>query len=194
MECHHEKMTLLRHYNHCSLNPSDLPYRNFHQLISRFENNHSPFLTSYDGLTQTGQLTFSEFYKRVLAFSQYLIQEIPERDAGHVAVAMENSLETLIAYSAVMNLGLTLIPLDPHQSEDFYKKIASDLKCDVVIAYPEHVAHKAFKISCSYLEATGEFTDKILISRPCSFILILPVRQVFLKASYTRFIQFLSML
>lgn len=141
---------LLRMYEGRPLNSFQLPFLSFQELLSSKKDDPSLFLTFYDDGKKKSEMSFADFFLNVQRFSEIISSKLASDFNGHIAVALQNSPEALVSYCAVMNLGLTLIPIDPQQTEDFYLRIAKSFDCRYVVVSGEHVARKCFDFYYDY--------------------------------------------
>lgn len=137
-------LIMLRTFNGKTIDSTELVFKNFREIIEQHLTNKTFFLSEYESNRLGLELTFSGFAKRVKNFSYYLFKSIGPKQPIRIAVVMENSAAALVSYSAVMNLGMTLIPLDPQQPREYYEKVAKLFDCHCVITEKNHLAQNAF--------------------------------------------------
>lgn len=141
---------MLKSYNGEQLNSELVPWKSYHQLLKHVEKIERKFLTVCDENKITAELTFSEFARKVNSFSGYLLKKLDPDFDSNIAVVMDNTLEGLIAYSAAMNLGFGLVPLDTKANIEFYKKAKEVFDCEVVIADADHPVNSVFVQQIQY--------------------------------------------
>lgn len=137
-------MTKLRLYNEKENTSAKLPFQNFTEVLKDLENNNQKFISYYDSGKLVSEHSFSDIYQEASKLTKKIQHFIASHEYHFIAVIADNSPQTIITFSAVLNSGMTLIPLDPGMDKSYYDKISSKFASTLLISNASHISQNSF--------------------------------------------------
>lgn len=107
------------------------------QLFARVVAAQPHDVAVHDGTTQ---VSYAELARRIAVVAAFLNSDVGLRRGQHVAVALDRSLDLIVAFLAIMRAGGVYVPIDPAQPADRAAFMLSDCRPVAVIASAEDLA------------------------------------------------------